>query len=374
MFLVPTLRDLAVRVRQSFNANLPGTDAWVQRNNIAPTAKIFAGALYELFERLDWVMKQAFVLYAEEEWLDRHGGQYGLPRKPAALAAGDVAVTALDAVLLPAGTLFSIGDVSYAAIAEAALTEAGTFTVAVVAQVAGADANGLAGTPLTITAGSVAPPSGPGLDGIEAVIGPAGIFNGADAERDGPYRARILFRMRNPPHGGNAADYVMWASAVPGVTRVFVERLWRGAGTVRVFPVFDDYFVAAGGVASTAYIDAVRSTLQLVQPAVAIVTVVAPEPYPVGVTIRNLSPDTSATRTAIRLELMDMIRRKGRVAGIDQLIAPMPYLARPHIFAALWVQGAVDSATGVDSAEVVDVEDHVIPAGMIPVLGALVFE
>jgi uncharacterized phage protein gp47/JayE len=376
MFAIPTLTDLATRARQAFNAYLPGVDAWIARNNIAPTAKVFAGLLYELFERLDWVFRQAFVLYAEAEWLDRHGEQYGIIRLPAAPAQGFVTVTAGDAVLIPSGTQFALSNsgIVFEATADASLSAGGTVYLPVVALVAGEEANALPNAPLAISAGTGSGLSGNGASSALAAVGPDGISGGADIEADDPYRARILFRMRNPPHGGNAADYVMWASAVAGVTRVYVERLWRGAGTVRVFPVFDDLYASQGGIAPRAIIDSVIAALEPVQPSVAIVTVVAPTPYSINVVVSGLDPDTSSTRNAVLAELLDTFRRKGRVSGSDKVIGSMPYLARPHVFSAAWIQAAVANAEGVTADAVVSpTTDQIIPVGAMPVLGNLSF-
>ena len=40
---------------------------------------------------------------------------------------------------------------------------------------------------------------------------------------------------RTPPQGGSAADYVIWARQVSGVSRVFVERLWRSVKYEEVY-------------------------------------------------------------------------------------------------------------------------------------------
>lgn len=376
MFEVPTLLELATRARQAFNAYLSGVDAWLSQNNISPTAKVIAGVVYEVLERLNWVADQAFVLYAEKKYLDDHGAQYGIPRLPSSPASGQIVFTATDAVLVPSGTQFTLSNsgIAYQTTSDASLSAAGTLYINVLALAAGSAGDALPNAPLVISDGAGAGLSGPGATSATALVGANGIIGGADDEQDEPYRARILFRLRNPPNGGSASDYVIWGSSVAGVTRVYVERIWRGGGTVRVFPLFDNLFVAQGGVAPQAYIDGVAAALVTEQPAVAIVTVVAPAPAIINVTVRNLDPNTTATQNAVVAELQDMIQRLGRVSGGDQNIGSMPYLAYPVTFPALWVYAAVSNAAGVTSADVpVPAADTVIPAGAVPVLGNVQF-
>jgi hypothetical protein len=78
--------------------------------------------------------------------------------------------------------------------------------------------------------------------------GAAAFVAGVDIEDDESFRARILFRKRNPPHGGSAGRLCDVGRQVAGVSfyldrpTVFVERLWRGPGTVRVFPLMFDLY------------------------------------------------------------------------------------------------------------------------------------
>ena len=61
-FAIPSLRDLVERARQSFRANLPGTDAWLWPNNIGPSAKVMAGLTHEVFGYADYIARQKFAL------------------------------------------------------------------------------------------------------------------------------------------------------------------------------------------------------------------------------------------------------------------------------------------------------------------------
>ena len=71
---------------------------------------------------------------------------------------------------------------------------------------------------------------------------------GQDRELDGAYRARIIRHLRRISFGGNVAQYQEAMESIPGVGRVMVFPVWRGAGTVKVsvvdggfMPVTDDF-------------------------------------------------------------------------------------------------------------------------------------
>jgi uncharacterized phage protein gp47/JayE len=357
MFAIPTLKDLVERARQAFRTNLPGSDAWVWPNNINPTAKVIGGMTHEVFGFADYIQKQKFALTADTENLDLHGEEYGLARLPAAPASGFVDVAVVSASSLIAGTLFQrVDGVQYIATAGGSITGAGTMHVAVIASTDGKNTIGLPGSPLQIVSGLT------GDDAALAAVAAEGINGGADVEDDESFRARILFRKRNPPHGGTAADYVMWASQMSGVTRVYVERLWAGPGTVRVFPLLDDLYV--DGIPQPADVDRIATFIETVRPAGAIVSVAAAMPVPVGIVIQGLTPNTTSVQEAVLTELRSAFRRNSRVSGSDAAIGGMPFLASPASFSRSWIWQAVANASGEQRHSIVT------PAADTPLISA----
>ncbi len=353
MFAIPSLRDLVERTRRSFRVNLPGSDAWIWPNNIGPTAKVIAGLVHEVFGFADYIQRQKFALTADTENLDLHGEELGLSRRPAAPAQGVVSVAASGAVSIAAAAIFRRADgVEYRAINGGSLPGAGTLDIAVIASTEGKVTSAIAGTSLEIVSGLS------GDDIATAEVASAAIVGGVDVEDDETFRERILFRKRNPPHGGTAADYVIWASAVSGVTRVFVERLWAGVGTVRVFPLMDELF--SDGVPDDANIARVADYIETVRPAGALVTVSPAVPRVVDVEISNLAPNTPAVQEAVAVELAAAFKRLSRVAGGDEAVGAMSYLASPTSFSRSWIWQAIANATGE--------ERHIVtaPPGDIP--------
>jgi uncharacterized phage protein gp47/JayE len=369
MFYIPTLRESVERARRSFRSYLPGSDAWITPNNINPTAKVFGGSEHLIFQFADYIQKQKFALTADGENLDKHGEELGLPRRPAAPAAGNIVIALTDALAVANGAVLTRSDgARYIATVGASIATAGTLTVSVIASANGTASNAIGNTPLELTSGF----SGPGLDDATASVDEAGIAGGLNVEDDETYRARILFRKRNPPAGGSPADYVTWASSVVGVTRVFVERRFNGAGTVRVFPLMDDLY--SDGIPQAADIARVAAYIDAVAPAAALVTVAAPNAFPVPVAVGGLQPFTTDVQAAIKAELAATFRFNSRVAGVDVPIAPMSYIAQPTSFSRSWIWQAISNSAGEARCRVdTPAGDVSLAPAQIPTLGGLTF-
>lgn len=341
MFALPTLKDLMVRARTEFRTNLKGSDAWTWPNNVYASAKVMAGLTFEVFGFLSYVSRQKFAVTAPDiDSLALHGAEFGIPQKPAAPAIGDITITATAAITVDTGAIFRrVDGVQYFAAAGGGTLNAGSLTVPVQAAVDGKNSNAISGTPMEMVSGFT-------TNGTAVAAAAGDITLGVDVEDIESYRARILFRKRNPPHGGSAADYVIWASQVAGVSRVFVERRWNGRGTVRVFFLMDDLY--ADGIPQVADVARVRSHIEGLMPAGVELSVSAPVAHPINVTISGLLPATTPVQEAIRAELRDTFLRRSRVAGEDTPHDGMPFLASPTTFSRSWVAQAVANATGED--------------------------
>lgn len=366
MFQIPSLADLLARARAAFRTYLPGTDAWSWPNNIYASAKVIAGMAFEVFGFASYISKMIFASTAPDiETLRLHGAEFGIPQLPAAPASGKVTFTSTTAITVDTGAqLQRVDGTTYLVTAGGTLSIPGTLIVSVTCAANGAIANAEEGTPLTVVTG---------LTGTAtAAVGPGNLTLGADVEDIESYRQRVLFRKRNPPHGGSASDYVIWARQVTAVSRVFVERLWAGAGTVRVFFFMDGLF--PNGIPDAAAVETVQLYIETVMPAGAILTVAAPVPVAVDITIDNLSPNTVDTQEAILQELRAAFLRLGRVAGSDTVHGGMPFLASPAEFSLSWIYQAVANAAGVMSFDLVAPNaDTALAPGQTAVLGTVTF-
>jgi uncharacterized phage protein gp47/JayE len=342
----PTLREVRSLVRDSIRGTLPGADALVP-NSVLRVLSDSQGALCHLtLQYVDWLALQLLPDTAETEWLDRHGdiwltnadGTTG--RKMATLATGDALVTGVAGSVVPQGTQFyaSGGAQRFEATADVVVAADAQTPVRVRAIDPGIGGNLPTGATMTLSLPV------PGLDG--SVFASNNFSGGTEDETDDELRMRVLLRIRQPPQGGSATDYLQWALAVPGCTRAWVAPLEMGIGTVTVRVLFDDLRAEDDGwpryddlLAVTAYIDSVRPV------AVKDFWVVAPVKQPIDVHIRNLRPDTPATRGAIEESLLEMLFK---VAAPGQTI-----------FAA-WKSYAVMSALGVYSFDMTNTSDDVM--------------
>lgn len=304
-FAIPDIKAMVQRARNAFRAETPGTDAWVWPNNIYVSAKVIGGAVWEVFGRLKWMDRQRFALTATGYELDRHGLDYGIGRKAASYAQGNVVVTVTTfPFTVPAGTTFTRTDgVTFTSTRS---VDVGQYTLAatvpVVADSSGKGGNTVYGTPLTTS-----------LANVSAVnVDDVGLGQGADQETDDQLRVRILARKRYPPRGGSATDYEQWALSLPGVTRAFVKSNAFGRGTVGVWFLMDDTYVA--GIPQQADVEAVQSYIDSVAPVTANVFAQAPIADCVDIVISGMVPDTQAVREAVAAELQSLFRRTAVVS------------------------------------------------------------
>lgn len=298
-FTRPDLPTLIQRAEADIETRLPGADARLRRSNLNVLARVHSGAVHGLYGYLEWLSRQIIVDTADGDWLERHAAIWGVARKAAAPAVGNITATGTNGALIPAGsTLVRSDGAQYTTDAEAVIA-GGTATIAVTAVEAGQAGNAAAGSALAFESP---------LPGVAAgaSVAAGGLAGGADIESDDSLRARLLARIQAPPHGGAAHDYVAWALEVPGVSRAWVYPGELGLGTVTVRFVRDD---DASPIPDAGEVAAVQAHIDALRPVTAQVTVVAPVAVPLDFTV-DLAPDTAAIRAAVEAELRDLLRRE----------------------------------------------------------------
>lgn len=323
----PTLADLSQTVRAAIRAELPDTDPFVWPNNTYVTSKVFAALLRSLYLRLQWIHRQARVVTADSEGLEQHGADIGITRNPPSQASGEVTVTATVGTVIPDGSRLLRSDgVVFTTSGGDVTTTAATTDIAVLAEEAGKDGNTAAGASFSFETP---------IAGVTSVaVTSDALTGGDDTENDASLRQRILDRKRNPPHGGSPAEYIEWARAMDGVTRVFVKRATPEAGSVTILFMMDDTY--ADGIPSGTDVANLQSHLDASAPASANVVVKAPIALEVDVEISGLEPDTTAVRSAISTELLAMFIRRAE-PGVA---------ADSFIFSRSWITEAISIATG----------------------------
>lgn len=294
----PTLSELVDRIQQDFVSRLELGGAVLRRSMVQVLARVVAGAAHMLHGHLEYQARQIFPDTADEVNVLRWGALFGIERNAPEFATGSVEFTGTNTTVIPIGTVLIRADgVEYTTDAEVTIT-LGVAEADVTASEAGEDGNADVDTALSLES----PITGVDADPSVSVE----LAGGTDEEELEDYRTRILERMRAAPHGGSEADYIAWAKAVPGVTRVWVTPDGMGAGTVLVRFMRDDDVspIPSGGEVTT-----VQDYLDSVRPVTAAVTVAAPTAAALAFNL-SIEPDTSAVRDAVEAELADLLRNE----------------------------------------------------------------
>jgi uncharacterized phage protein gp47/JayE len=311
-FSRPTLRTLVDRVIADINARLPGADARLPYSNLNVLAHVHGAAAHGMYGYLDWIARQVIIDTCEAEYLDRWAAIWGVLRKAATPATGNVTFTGVNGSSIPVGTLLARADgVQYKTTALVSIAS-GTATTSAVEVAGGVTGNYAASGQLSL----VVPVAG--VDAT-ATVAAGGLTGGADTETDDALRSRLLQRIQNPPQGGAAADYVAWALEVAGVTRAWCYPLEDGAGTVKVRFMMDNNY--DNGIPQAGDVTAVQNYIDALRPvaiAVGGFTTVAPVAAPINFTM-TVSPNTQTVRDAVTAELKDMILRDSAPGGVIRI-------------------------------------------------------
>jgi uncharacterized phage protein gp47/JayE len=297
-------------------SGLPNADGFLRRSVLRVLAWVQAGLAYLHYGYLDWISRQSTPFTATDEYLEGWAALAPTPvlRKAPTPACGSATWAGVALTPLPVGTLCSRSDLSqFVTTAAAVVGSGGTVTTTIQAVVAGSASNTDAGAPLTLS-GVVA-----GIVSLGAAAGP--LTGGADLETDAALRTRMLESYAAPPHGGDQADYVTWALAVPGVTRAWCSPTGFGAGTVIVYFMMDVAEAVYGGfpqgssgvaaaetraVAATGDQLAVANYIFPLRPVTALVYAVAPQPQLQNFTLSGLTAISTAQRSQIASALASL--------------------------------------------------------------------
>lgn len=265
--------------------------------------ELFAWGLWQLYNFLAVVHKQAIPLQATGDWLDTHAAQVDENRKPATKARGNVLFWRGDGtgnIRIPAGRIVRTqpdgkGDIYRYVTDELAVLPDGAASVAVpaTAEEYGRGANAAAGQICEL----VTP-----VDGISRVSNAADwlLEEGADAESDVALRRRYVLAWQSQA-GITRAAYEAAALSVPGVVDVYVaDQHPRGEGTVDVI------VQGAAGMPTQKLLEDVRAALDATIVINHDLLVRAPDP--VKVSVRAALELISGDADAIRAEAENWVR------------------------------------------------------------------
>jgi uncharacterized phage protein gp47/JayE len=308
---------------------------------------------------LDWLAKQLMPDTAEKEWLDRHGviwltnadGSKG--RKAATYAHGTIEfvnASGASGAIIPIGTLLTGGNnVQYQTVAAGEIGSGGFGTADAVALTAGSVGNLPDGDAMSLN---------PAIDGVDTATLLGDMTGGIDTETDDQLRERILFRIQNPPMGGDLADYEAWALACPGVTRAWAA-CEIGPGTMTVRFLMDDLHGDNYGLPTEADILVVSDYIDSKRPVtVKDCFVMAPILFFYDITISNLTTDDPTVRARIETSIKDMEFARSK---------PGQTMYRS------WVDEAISQAVGEETHELTFQTTEMPAPGYMPALGTVLY-
>ena len=370
----PTLTDLiALALADITGSELDGADGLLPISNLVIMAMLQGRLAYDHYGYLARVAKNSTPFYAEDAWLDAWANLKGVYRKDATAAGtgnaapGSAQFTGSQVGAdIPAGTVLRRGDgFEYVTTQDAVLGSGNTVTVNFAALATGSAGNAAAGVQLTIAN----PIAGINSAGQSTTL----VTGGADQELSDDLRTRMFGVYSAPSAGGDQADYVNWALAVPGVTRAWCNPVGAGAGTVVVYVMLDDaeaeyngFPQGNGGVAAAETRAAqatgdqltVANAIYPLRPVTALVFVEAPIAQPVPFTFAALAPNTTPIQAAIETAIASMFLRKGSALGST-------------IYQSDW-DAAISAVPGIQEFAVSTPATAVaVPLGYLPTLGAI---
>lgn len=358
-FKRPSLTELRTQTVTDIETELPGSAPRLRRSILGVLSLVLAGLTHGLYGYLAWIARQAMPYYATGRYLEAWGAVWSVSRKPATKAIGQARMTGIETSFIPTGTKMQTPDgAAIYLTTKPALIENGAALVEIEAKTTGVSGNQQSDVKLSL----VNPVSG--LD-PEATVTELG--GGTDIEQDGApgtmdlatYRGRILFRIQEPPAGGNAADYRRWAFETPSVdvTRVWVAPESPSPGAVTLYVMTDNS--SAHGIPSDGDIGAVRDYINASRPTTAEIFVVAPIATPIDIHVRDLMPADPLTRKNVEAELADVFMRRA-APGEDWCVS--------------WIWEAASIAVGESSHRITTpITDAEMSIGQLPVLGTVTY-
>lgn len=239
----PTITEIYTRIVTDMESRLTGNVTILRRALLRILAVVFAGAVHIVYGYLTFIGEEALMPdKAPREWLNRHGFIWGVDRKAAEFATGDFEFAGVDTTVIPAGTRVARDSdgIEYETDALGTIT-GGVAVVAATAVEPGVDGNMTDPTDVSLVEPIV---------GITGVVLDTNFENGIDEESDEDYRARVLFRIQEPPAGGTAADFERWATEVAGVDKAWTFPTTPSPGSVTVA-----YLGTASAATVEAYIE-----------------------------------------------------------------------------------------------------------------------
>ncbi|MBH3449134.1 baseplate J/gp47 family protein [Pseudomonas putida] len=261
-YVAPTFDAIRSRALRDIRALLPDADITSDSDNHVRASSVSAIA-EGIHQQASWTARQIFPDTADFEELKKHAASRDVYQKSATTAGAGVSLTGTAGRVVSAASQIRhiATGTMLVTTADVTIGSSGTAVVQAATVDTGASLNGLEGAAVLVS-----PPLG-----VDAACVLGETKGGTDDESAESLLARYLDVLRNPPSGGNQADYRRWALSVDGVSTVLVLPKRRGGNTV------DLVITSAGGPSSEAIIAACQAYVDSVAPAGADVWVFTPQ-------------------------------------------------------------------------------------------------
>lgn len=251
-----------------------------------PAAQEFAQA----YIALDRTLSYAFLNKdMPSDLLTIAASDFGVDRKPAVKAKGEVTFTGQVGQLVPKDTQVRTEDGTYFKTIEDVTLTTESIKTTVEAELGGISGNVAISEINTVTGD---------LAGVLAVTNEKAFDNGVDEESDESLLQRVYDKVRKPATSGNVHHYEQWAREVTGVGAARVYPIWNGPGTVKVVILGDDKRPPSQTV-----IDATITHIENERPVGATVTVVGATEVPININANlMLASDTTLEEVKVEIE------------------------------------------------------------------------
>jgi uncharacterized phage protein gp47/JayE len=349
------------RIQSDIRNRIENPTTFLRRSAFRVLARALAGSHHLQYGYLVFMKDQLFVSTAETDFLEIMGNELGIARKEGSKTQGNVTATGTNGINIASGTRLQSSSGNIYTVDSTVAIAGGTATLAITAEDNGDDYDEAAGTTLTF----VTPISG--VDSVVTVDSNT-LTGGLDDENDTLYRARILDRKRQPPHGGASFDYVKWSKEVSGVTRAWSFPQYNGNGTIGVA------FVRDGDtdiIPNETQRQVVRDYIVSHSDPITNITVGCPvtaEPGLLMITLSELAlnfsirltPNNATVQAAVQSNLADLILQRG---------GPGETITLSQMYEA------IGTATGETSNRILSPTDDVAaPTNRVHVLGTITYQ
>lgn len=297
-----------------------------------PAAQEFAQAYIALDQTLGYAFLNEDM---PSDLLTLAASDFGVDRKPAVVAKGEVTLTGPQGQLVPKSTQVRTDDgIYFQTINEVTLTS-GTAKTLVEAVVGGTDGNVDTGEINTVVGD---------LAGVLSVINEAAYDTGVDEESDESLLRRVYAKVRKPATSGNVYHYEQWAREVSGVGAARVYPIWNGPGTVKVVLLGDDKRAPSQPV-----IDATITHIEEERPVGASVTVIGATEVPISINA-NLTLASGALIDEVKADIekgvhayLDSLAFKDNLIRYTRIAAVLLDIPRVIDYANLTVNGGTSN-------------------------------